>query len=134
MPTCNCCNVLPYFRYNNATEHLSMLRDHLYTNEMTTENVIAKYERCDEQLQGEIRSRRNASSVANLAFSIVLHRDIAILEHQLKLLFRPNHAFCLHVDAKAPEKILLATQAIVDCYKGRWDIAHMTSLILFNHY
>ena len=87
-------------------------------NEMTTENVIAKYERCDEQLQSEIRNRRNASSVTNLAFSIVLHRDVAILEHQLKLLFRPNHAFCLHVDAKAPEKILLATQTIVDCYKG----------------
>ena len=114
---CNSRNVLLFFRYN-ATEHLSIVRDHLYMNEMTTENVIAKYERCDEQLQGEIRNRRNASSVANLAFSIILHRDITILEHQLKLLFRPNHAFCLHVDAKAPEKILLATHTIVDCYKG----------------
>ena len=59
------------------------------------------------------------SSTTSLAFSIVLHRDVAILEHQLKLLFRPNHAFCLHVDAKAPEKILMAVQAIVDCYRNR---------------
>ena len=51
------------------------------------------------------------------AFSIVLQRDVAILEYQLKLLFRPNHAFCLNVDAKALQKILLATLAIVDCYK-----------------
>ena len=91
---------------------------------MTTENVIAKYEKCDGQLQGEIKNRRNASST-NLAFSIVLHRDVAILEHQLKLLFRPNHAFCLHVDAKAPEKILLAVQALVDCYKTAWPGAMM---------
>ena len=67
------------------------------------------------------------------AFSIVLQRDVAILEHQLKLLFRPNHAFCLHMDAKAPEKILLATQAIVDCYKACCNVAHMTSIKLFNH-
>ena len=67
---------------------------------MTTEDVFARYEKCDSHLRTEIRSRRNASTTANLAFAIVLHRDVAILEHQLKLLFRPNHAFCLHVDAK----------------------------------
>ena len=67
------------------------------------------------------------------AFCIVLQRDFAILEYKLKLLFRPNHAFCLHVDAKAPAEILLATKAVVDCYKACCNVTHMTSIKLFNH-
>jgi hypothetical protein len=36
------------------------------------------------------------------------------------LLFRPNHAFCLRVDSKAPQKIVNAVDAIVGCYKTVW--------------
>ena len=38
----------------------------------------------------------------------------------MKVLFRPNHAFCIHVDAKSPESIFKAVQAMVECYKRVW--------------
>ena len=114
-----------FFRYN-TTKNLSFVRDYLLKNEMSTERVITKYEKCDSQLQSEIKNRRGTSST-NLAFSIILHQDIGLLENQLKILFRPNHAFCLHVDAKSPESILVAVQAIVDCYKKVW---HDTMMII----
>ncbi len=45
-----------------------------------------------------------------------MHSDVSLLERQLRLLFRPNHAFCIHVDAKAPEAVRAAVDALLDCY------------------
>ena len=106
----------------SSSEDLSSVRYDLMNNELSTESVTAKYRKCDAKLRGEIRSRRTTSAT-NLAFSISLHRDVAILESQLKVLFRPNHAFCLHVDAKAEESVFTAVWAMVDCYKKVWPRA-----------
>ena len=83
---------------------------------MNTLSVTSRYKTCDMRIQDQIKNRREASNIS-LAFAITLHQDVAIIEHQLKLLFRPNHVFCLHVDAKAPKSILMAIEAIVHCYK-----------------
>ena len=108
-------------RYSSMVS-LPSVRLDLMNNMMTTEGVSAKYRKCDDQLQGEIKSRRGGGAT-NIAFSIIVHRDIAILEHQFKILFRPNHAFCLHVDAKAKGTVLSAVQNMVDCYKRVWPDA-----------
>ena len=62
---------------------LESTRDDLLRNEMSTERVTSKYEKCDVQLQSEIKGLR-MSGDTNLAFSIMMHKDVAILEHQLK--------------------------------------------------
>lgn len=52
-----------------------------------------------------------------LSFSVVAHNNLAVLSHLLRLLFRPRHAFCLHVDAKAPQEFKDAVEEMVDCYR-----------------
>ena len=38
-----------------------------------------------------------------LAFSITTHGNLGILEAQLATLFHPGNAYCIYIDAKAPE-------------------------------
>ena len=47
------------------------------------QSVTAKYKKCDDPLQREIKGLRTSGNT-NLAFSIMMHTDVAILEHQLK--------------------------------------------------
>ncbi len=52
-----------------------------------------------------------------LAFSVVAHSNLAILTRILHLLFRPRHAFCLYVDAKAEQEFKDAVRDLVECYR-----------------
>ena len=52
-----------------------------------------------------------------LAFSVVLHRDLGLALTQLRLLFRPYHAFCLYVDGNTSKDFKEAMHGLVDCYK-----------------
>ena len=74
---------------HNSSVGLRSVRLDLMNNVMSTEAVSAKYRNCDDRLRDEIKSRRDGSPT-NLAFSIIMHRDVAILEHQLKILFRQS--------------------------------------------
>ncbi len=55
-----------------------------------------------------------------LAFSLTFHQDLGTIETFLKMTFRPGHAFCLYVDAKAPESFHRAVSQMVDCYKSHF--------------
>ena len=69
-----------------------------------------------------------------LAFSHLVHTDVAILEVFLSLYFRPNNFHCIHVDAKASENIKNAVSRLVNCYskiiqKGKiWVIPENESI------
>ncbi len=52
-----------------------------------------------------------------LAFSVVLHRDLGLALTQLRLLFRPYHAFCLYVDGNTSKDFKEAMHGLVDCYQ-----------------
>ncbi len=52
-----------------------------------------------------------------LAFSVVAHDNLAVLTRLLRLLFRPRHAFCMHVDSNAPRQFRDAVSRLVDCYR-----------------
>lgn len=65
----------------------------------------------------------NSSIKTPLAFSILVHDQIAILETQLRLLFRPHHTFCIHVDLKAPAEFYQQVRTLVNCYKEHYPNA-----------
>ena len=54
-----------------------------------------------------------------LAFSHMLHKDVAIFELFLALYFRPNNFHCVHVDRKAPDRIRRTVEKLVRCYKTK---------------
>ena len=54
-----------------------------------------------------------------IAFSHLVHKDIAILEIFLSLYFRPNNYHCIHIDKKAEEKHKQAIANLVACYASK---------------
>ena len=66
---------------------------------------------------------RNASNLfeadrLHLAFSHVLHLDIAIFEVFMALMYRPWNSHCIYIDRKAPKAVHLAVHGIVRCYQN----------------
>jgi len=47
-----------------------------------------------------------------LAFSMVIYRDIDQFERLLRVLYRPQNFYCIHVDRKAPAAFKAAAKAI----------------------
>ena len=54
-----------------------------------------------------------------LAFSVVLHHDVGMALTQIRLLFRPHHAFCLYIDESTSQDFKKAMQGLVNCYRYR---------------
>ena len=52
----------------------------------------------------------------SLAFSHMLHQQVAIYEVFLAMYFRPNNFYCVHVDVKASETIRNTVERLVQCY------------------
>ena len=52
----------------------------------------------------------------SLAFSHMLHQQVAIYEVFLAMYFRPNNFYCIHVDVKASETIRNTVERLVKCY------------------
>ena len=56
-----------------------------------------------------------------LAFSHLVHKDIAIFEVFLSLYFRPNNFHCIHVDRQADDVYKQAVNNLVKCYSTITD-------------
>ena len=52
-----------------------------------------------------------------IAFGIVTHSQIGLLESLLASIFRPHHSYCIFVDAKSTSKFKALTKALISCYK-----------------
>ena len=55
-----------------------------------------------------------------LAFSIVAHGHLGLLEAQLASLFRSHNSFCIYVDKKAPDVFRRNVQNLVQCYQDHF--------------
>jgi hypothetical protein len=54
-----------------------------------------------------------------IAFSHLVHKDIAILEVFLSLYFRPNNFHCIHIDRNAKDEQRQAVNNLVTCYSSK---------------
>lgn len=50
-----------------------------------------------------------------LAYSMVLYKDIELVERILRAIYRPHNFYCLHVDKKADPSLLEAVRSIASC-------------------
>ena len=51
-----------------------------------------------------------------IAFSILTYENVEQTERLLRLIYRPQNAYCIHVDAKSPPSMHAAMKAIADCF------------------
>ncbi|UJR15577.1 hypothetical protein I4U23_002515 [Adineta vaga] len=51
-----------------------------------------------------------------LAFSILMHENVEQFERLLRLIYRPQNFYCIHVDSSADENVFEAVQSIVQCF------------------
>ena len=89
------------------TQNCDMYFDLLETTFMMNKSIISKHE--TENLNNEI----------NLAFTHMLHHQVAIYEIFLALYFRPNNFYCIHVDVKSSDLIRKSVENLVNCYSNK---------------
>ncbi|XP_059144077.1 beta-1,3-galactosyl-O-glycosyl-glycoprotein beta-1,6-N-acetylglucosaminyltransferase-like [Physella acuta] len=51
-----------------------------------------------------------------IAFSILVFKDIEMVERLLRAIYRPQNYYCIHVDAKANKEFFLAVSAVAQCF------------------
>ena len=61
----------------------------------------------------------NLKSAYSIAFSHLLHEDIAIYEAFLSVYFRPNNFYCIYIDKESKHKVWKAVQGLAKCYSEK---------------
>ena len=51
-----------------------------------------------------------------IAYSIVFHKDVGLVERLLKSIYQPQNFYCLHVDKRSSREVHDATEALVTCF------------------
>ena len=88
---------LPFARYVHLTQNCSRFVDDFgYTSYRVT----------DEEKDFQI------------AFGLLTYENFEQTERLLHLVYRPQNAYCIHVDAKAPKRILRAATAVARCFEN----------------
>jgi hypothetical protein len=59
-----------------------------------------------------------------IAFSIITHGHLGILEAQLATLFKPHNAYCIYIDKKASQVVYMSSSF--------WLFGHVVRLKLIN--
>ena len=53
-----------------------------------------------------------------IAFSILMHENVEQAERLLRMIYRPQNFYCVHVDRKASMEIQAAVRAITNCFEN----------------
>ncbi|XP_059176600.1 LOW QUALITY PROTEIN: beta-1,3-galactosyl-O-glycosyl-glycoprotein beta-1,6-N-acetylglucosaminyltransferase-like [Physella acuta] len=51
-----------------------------------------------------------------IAFSLVVYKDVEMVERLLRAIYRPQNYYCIHVDAKSKKEFLFAMSSIAQCF------------------
>ncbi|XP_055861324.1 beta-1,3-galactosyl-O-glycosyl-glycoprotein beta-1,6-N-acetylglucosaminyltransferase-like [Biomphalaria glabrata] len=126
------------FEADELEQEKAMLFTKLHQNQFQTlpESMVPSM-LSDCQAFKEIRGYRLDSGQQEeeefpLAYIILVHRDFEHLERLLRALYRPQHTFCIHVDAKASEHLKKAVSLLVGCFKNM-ALASEAHTIIYAH-
>ena len=68
-----------------------------------------------------------------LAFNILFHRNVEQLERLLRLLYRPQNQYCIHVDRKTPDNVLESVENIANCFDNVFIASKLEIVIYASH-
>lgn len=90
---------------------------YFFANSNVMDRLRDPYNYFDKIANVAYKPLTNAESKTPLAYSILCHGNIGLLEAQLASIFRPQNAYCIYVDAKAPMDYKRAVLALAGVYK-----------------
>lgn len=64
-----------------------------------------------------------------IAYSIVVHHKIDMLERLLRTIYAPQNYYCIHVDKKSSESFLSAVKAIAACFENVFIASELENVI-----
>ncbi|KAH9514857.1 Beta-1,3-galactosyl-O-glycosyl-glycoprotein beta-1,6-N-acetylglucosaminyltransferase [Bulinus truncatus] len=53
-----------------------------------------------------------------IAFSMLVYKDVEMVERLLRSIYRPQNYYCIHVDKKSDEQFMKAISAIASCFQN----------------
>ena len=68
-----------------------------------------------------------------LAFNILFHSNVEQLERLLRVLYRPQNQYCIHVDRKTPDNVLGAVEYIANCFDNVFIASKLEIVIYASH-
>ena len=99
------------------------------SNWFEEEEIIKRTEDCEEYFQNVPVFAMNKDIIKyedvhvdpfiSLAFSHMLHTQVAIYETFLAMYFRSSNFYCIHVDRKAQDIVRQAVEGLVKCYSTK---------------
>uniref|UniRef100_A0A8C4RW95 Glucosaminyl (N-acetyl) transferase 1 n=1 Tax=Erpetoichthys calabaricus TaxID=27687 RepID=A0A8C4RW95_ERPCA len=69
-----------------------------------------------------------------IAYSLVVHHKIDVLERLLRSIYNPQNLYCIHVDKKSPESFLKGVSAIADCFDNVFVASKLENVIYATWY
>ncbi|KAM4809930.1 beta-1,3-galactosyl-O-glycosyl-glycoprotein beta-1,6-N-acetylglucosaminyltransferase [Rhinophrynus dorsalis] len=64
-----------------------------------------------------------------IAYSIVVHHRIDMLERLLRSIYMPQNFYCIHVDKKSSESFLEAVKSIASCFENVFVASQLESVV-----
>ncbi|XP_040211967.1 beta-1,3-galactosyl-O-glycosyl-glycoprotein beta-1,6-N-acetylglucosaminyltransferase [Rana temporaria] len=64
-----------------------------------------------------------------IAYSIVVHQKIDMLERLLRSIYMPQNYYCIHVDKKSSESFLSAVKAIASCFENVFIASELENVV-----
>lgn len=68
-----------------------------------------------------------------LAFNILFHQNTEQLERLLRVLYRPQNQYCIHVDRKTPTNVLESVENIANCFDNVFVASKLEIVIYASH-
>lgn len=68
-----------------------------------------------------------------IAFNILAHTNAAQVERLLRALYRPQNAYCIHVDRKAPQTFHDALRAVSGCFENVFIASRLESIVYWGY-
>ncbi|XP_055865606.1 beta-1,3-galactosyl-O-glycosyl-glycoprotein beta-1,6-N-acetylglucosaminyltransferase-like [Biomphalaria glabrata] len=53
-----------------------------------------------------------------IAYSLIIYKDIEMVERLLRAIYRPQNYYCIHVDKKSDQNFFIAVSAIAKCFEN----------------
>ena len=87
--------------------------------EVPAEYFTTKAKNCQSFIQSRRYTTKPLSTEEaefSLAYSLVIFKEIELVERLLRAIYRPQNYYCIHVDVKASSSFKSAVTAIADCF------------------
>lgn len=64
-----------------------------------------------------------------IAYSIVVHHKVDMLERLLRSIYMPQNYYCIHIDKKSSESFLSAVKAIASCFDNVFIVSKLENVV-----